>query len=1200
MRSFWHAATRLHPHPRKQLLFMRACFLTGRNANILFTLFLLLALCLAGCRSAPNLPAKSSKEYNDTVRAFYVGLAALQVGDDVRAESELTKATQLAPDEPASWANLGLLNLRQRNLQVAAERLEKARTLAPDNSQIHVLLAIIESNRGRLTEAINNLRKAIELDKKNLKALYMLAEETERQNDEAGAGEAQKLLSQILELQPDNLAVLLEATRIAAKRNDGDTLKGLVARIGERAGVWPPEVQQQLKALQDAVAGGDARAAATRVAFLRNVLVRVPEYRSSLAAVKMSPGEDAEPFAQFLRLENPAFTPAPPDEALAFNSEPIAEFQSGKWDWIGAISLNGEAAPIVAVASWQEMRLSTGAVLPLSGLFKGSEGLPPFPHGIVTVDFNYDFKTDMVVAHAAGLHFFRQDSPDKFTDVTAQTKLPASLTRSVFTGVWAADIDADGDMDILVAPLDLEITELRNNGDGTFTAMNPFRESKGLGNFVWADLDSDGDADAALLGGNMLKIYINERGGQFSERAVPFDVTGVSTMAVADVNNDGKFDLVLLHDDGRIRRISDKAEGQEWEMADVARVADSSKYINLEAGLLQLFPCDLDNNGSLDLVVSQSNFFIRSGFPEMTGTFVLLSDQSGNFKPATSKPGTSAFSVADLNGDGRLDLLGFTVEEKRQYPVSQISSGSKNYHWQQIRPRAKQATGDQRINSFGVGGEMEIRSGLLVQKQLITGPLVHFGLGEQQSADVVRIVWPNGSVRAEFDLKADETILAEQRLKGSCPFLFAYNGKEMKFVKDAVPWSSAIGLRINTLGTARIEATEEWYKIGRDQLVPRDGYYDLRITAELWETYYYDQLALMTVDHPAGTEIFVDERFVIPPAKLAITTVSTPRKIARATDDNGQDVTEMVSALDEKYLDTFGRGQYQGVTRDHYVEIDLGDDAPQSGPLFLIAHGWMHPTDSSINVAISQGQSEKPKPLSLEVPDGRGGWVVARPNLGFPAGRKKISLFDLTDVFRPNTPRRLRLRTNLEVFWDKLEWAQGLSEAQLRTVRLNPDSADLHYRGYSVINQPNTSSPEVPDYNRLASSKQIWRDLVGYYTRFGDVRELLMAADDRYVIMNAGDEMTFRFPVPQPPPAGWVRDFLIIGDGWIKDGDYNSNFSKTVLPLPYHDEREYTTPPGRLEDELVYRRYPQDWQTYHTRYITPEVFQNALRPPKRK
>ena len=206
-------------------------------------------------------------------------------------------------------------------------------------------------------------------------------------------------------------------------------------------------------------------------------------------------------------------------------------------------------------------------------------------------------------------------------------------------------------------------------------------------------------------------------------------------------------------------------------------------------------------------------------------------------------------------------------------PSSAVNQSSKNYHWQVVRPHAVQAVGDQRINPFGVGGEIEVRSGLLVQKQPITGPLLHFGLGEQTEAEVVRVVWPNGTVRAEFGVKADQDVVTEQRLKASCPFLFAYNGKQMEFVKDAVPWGSAIGLRINTIGSAQIAATGEWYKIGRDQLVPHDGYYDIRVTAELWEVYYYDYLALMTVDHPAGTEIFVDERFVIPPAKLAITTV---------------------------------------------------------------------------------------------------------------------------------------------------------------------------------------------------------------------------------------------------------------------------------------------------------------------------------------
>jgi len=66
---------------------------------------------------------KSSKEYNEVVRAFYVGVAALQVGDDVRADSKLSQVTQLVPTEPAGWANWGMLALRQRNFDPAAERL---------------------------------------------------------------------------------------------------------------------------------------------------------------------------------------------------------------------------------------------------------------------------------------------------------------------------------------------------------------------------------------------------------------------------------------------------------------------------------------------------------------------------------------------------------------------------------------------------------------------------------------------------------------------------------------------------------------------------------------------------------------------------------------------------------------------------------------------------------------------------------------------------------------------------------------------------------------------------------------------------------------------------------------------------------------------------------------------------------------------
>jgi Flp pilus assembly protein TadD len=1135
---------------------------------------------LTGCHPKDRLPDRSSKTYSDYVSAFYVGLAALQVGDDVRAESSLTDATKLVPGEPASWANWGILALRQRSFDAAAQRFDRAVALDGSDDRLLYLQGILESDRGNSADAIGKLRQAVKLNPRNLRAIYQLASEVERQGDEHSEADFQQLIQQVLAVQPDNLAAMIELSRISAKRGDWATLRATMSKLESHSGSWPTEVKQQLAALQTAASGSEPRSAATRSIFLKNVLMRVPEFRTSLSQLKAQPGEEAQPFTHFVKLETPNFAPAPADQALTFSSQPIASFPKTPWSWIGAVSLNGEGTPAVAVANSREVRISTGAAFPFPG---GKVGVAPTPEGILPVDLNYDFKTDLVLAGAGGLRFLRQESPQQFTDVTRLTKLPTSLLNAACTGAWAVDIEADGDLDIVVGEATGIPLVLRNNGDGTFLPMHPFPGISGVKQFVWADFNGDGNPDAVLIDGSGgLHVFLNERSAKFREIPVVSGLGEIEAIAAGDIDHTGPLALLTVGADGTIRSLNLPEGSEQWK---VAKIADIPDAVHRLAGDVRLRVGDLDNNGALDLLLTSAS---KPAVP-----YIWLQGTDGSFQLlANSSSASIALDFADLKNDGRLDILALSADGQ---PIDFVNKGSKGYHWQTIRPRARQTTGDQRVNSFGVGGEIEIRSGLLVQKQTILSPELHFGLGFGPAVDVARIVWPNGSVRAEFALKPDQSVMTEQRLKGSCPFLFAYNGKEMQFVKDAVPWGSAIGLRINAIGAARVEATEEWYKIPRDQLVPRDGFYDLRITGELWETYYYDSLRLMAVDHPIGTEVFTDERFAVPAVKLAITAVGEPQPITHAADDNGQDVTETLLALDGRYLDTFGRGQYQGVTRDHYVEIDLGDNVPADGPLWLIAKGWLHPSDSSINIAMSQGQHEHPKPLSLEVPDGRGGWKVAKENLGFPAGRKKICLIDLTNVFVPGTPRRLRLRTNLEIYWDSIEWAKGEPATKLMVTKLAPVSADLHYRGYSEIHQDNLSSPEIPDYNDLAATTQIWRDLSGYYTRYGDVRELLSSIDDRYVIMNAGDELSLRFAAPPAPPTGWIRDYVIAGDGWIKDGDYNSTYSQSVLPYPYHARRNYDTPPGKLEDEFVYRHHPEDWQTFQTRYVTPQIFTEALR-----
>ncbi len=284
-------------------------------------LFILLSV-LAGCRGAA-VPAPGSAEYASAVRAFYVGLAALQVGDDVRAEPKHKDSNALAPGEPAGWADLGLLYLRQREFDRAAEQLEKARALVPDSAHVFVLSGLLESSRGRPSEAITHLRRAVALDPRNLKALYALAAEVEHEWGDAREDETVRFLEQILPAAPGNLAVQLDLARLAARRGDASRLRALVARMEAKAASWPAEVREQFEALQAAGASEDVRAAAPRVQSLRNVLVRLPEYRQSRLAVQDPPEVLGEPFTRTLRMQ----MPAPPDTSLSFK----AETPEGTW-----------------------------------------------------------------------------------------------------------------------------------------------------------------------------------------------------------------------------------------------------------------------------------------------------------------------------------------------------------------------------------------------------------------------------------------------------------------------------------------------------------------------------------------------------------------------------------------------------------------------------------------------------------------------------------------------------------------------------------------------------------------------------------------------------------------------------------------------------------------------------------------------------
>jgi tetratricopeptide (TPR) repeat protein len=1156
------------------------------------------------------LPAPGSPVYDEYLRAFQVGTAALDAGREEIARPKLTRAVELIPGEPAGWANLGLLSLRKNELAEAARDLKRASTLAPDSGEIEALLGLLARKQGRLAEAVAHFRKAVEKDPHDLPSLYVLAEAVSEEGGADSQAEYQRLLGKILEIQPRNLMILSKRAGVAFERKDRAAFEDTLKQMERLAPDWTPQARDALKDLLKAVKQEPGEVAPLLVQ-LENLLRGVRGYSRDAAAVSPQPNRVGAPVQHFLRLQPPRPTPAPPDRELTFKVEPVPG-PKGRWDvavpvWLlsekqrtdiprtGQQERLKEAAaaltPAVFVANAREVRRADGPALTFPG---GAKETAPSAAGVLALDWDNDYRTDLLLAGAGGLRFYQQQPDGTFQDVTAKTGLPADVLGGDYYGAWAADIEMDGDLDIIVARRSGPALLLLNNRDGTFKALDTFAAVKDVRAFAWADLDNDGAPDAAFLdAAGKLHVFANDRLGHFSPWPLPGDLGRFLALTAADMNNDGVFDLVALRADGALVRLSDRQKRKAWDVAELARGPEPA---DVAPGSVSLFVADMDNNGALDVVIAG---------PKAAQIF--LADPGGELERrapavplrlAATVP-LRASAVIDLDHDGRLDLLGVSGEGQA---VRALNRGKKNYRWQVLWPSGNPRPGDERINSFGIGGEIEVRSGPLVQKQLIHGPAVHFGLGEQKSVDVARIVWPNGVPQWEWELPADRVIAAEQRLSGSCPFLFTYDGTGMRFAGDFM-WGTPLGMYVNGQNVGDFPQTTEWLKIPGEHLVPRDGHYDVRVQANLWEADYFDQLALLVVDHPPGTEIHVDERFFLTPTPPRLYVTTPARPVARAWDHFGSDATDEVRAIDGHYLDRAGRGRFQGITRDHWVEADLGDDAPREGPVYLIARGWLHPTNSSINVAISQGKLETPRPLVLEVPDGKGGWKAVGPPLGFPAGKNKTMLIRLDGIDGKGVSRRFRLRTNLEIYWDFLGYAKGLDEKLAQVRRPEMLAADLRYLGFLEMTQKDASSPEIPRYDKVTRGGQPWRDLTGYYTRFGDVRELLAKADDRYVIANAGDEIALRFAVPQGPPAGWKRDFIWECDGWTRDGDLNTRYGNTVLPLPAHDLPTDDRPPTGLQDDPVYQWFPQDWQRYHTRYVTDDEFARGLRnfrPPHPK
>ena len=311
--------------------------------------------------------------------------------------------------------------------------------------------------------------------------------------------------------------------------------------------------------------------------------------------------------------------------------------------------------------------------------------------------------------------------------------------------------------------------------------------------------------------------------------------------------------------------------------------------------------------------------------------------------------------------------------------------------------------------------------------------------------------------------------------------------------------------------------------------------------------------------------------------------MSRPRPPRSATDELGNDLLPALRAQDDVYAATLVPARYQGLTQMHDLVLDFGRLAAMDS-VFLFLTGWIYPTDASINFALAQSAAIQVVPLQVQVKDAAGRWRTVIPDLGFPAGKNKTVIADLTEKFL-SADTRVRVRTNMEIYWDRAFVAASASASPVTVTTLQPLAADLHYRGFSrMYRKGGRYGPEWFDYD-VVSREPRWAPIAGALTRYGDVLPLLDAADDMYVIFGPGDEIALQFDTTAAPPLrpGWTRDFVIYTDAWMKDADLNTASGGTVAPLPFHQMSRYPYAADEAYPaDAAHRRY---LETYNTRQV---------------
>lgn len=1060
----------------------------------------LLVAVLWSCALLPEVRGAAST--GEFARAMNRGKAQLENRNSAKAIEAFTSAVNAEPKSAAALRNLARARMLANRNEEALGDLNRARSLEKESAATSYLIGLAHAHVSRFEQAIPFFEEAARLDAFTATVRFQLAIACQlaRQRDKALIQ-----LRETVRLDPLHASAHFKLGAYAAQAGDQTE--------SERR-------QQEFQRLRKIFAD-DSRTPAS----LERCLYTLPEPAPA-------PTPQTEP-AIPIRFEDASGVMFA-DDASRAAAAAVLEVDIQGVSTVFVVENSGAAALLRLDNQGRLARTPlTNNLAPCAPFLQCIAGdfFDDVPKGI-QYDPEVHARNDVFLTGGGGVCLLKRTGPATFEDVTAAAGLAGARARRA---QWV-DYDHDGDLDLLLAA-DTGLQLWQNNGDSHFSNVTEQAGLVGTTSIfdaVAVDLDANVAVDiVAAQGAQPSLVFMNQRAGRFARMPEPPGPWPPARRVLADdLDNDGYMDALLVSDKEAVVLFGRRSERSRLDLS------------ALQDPAIVLF--DFDNDGWLDICAA--------GATAGRGVTRLWRNSAGHWSDITAATGLTSIALpplrdalaADLDNDGDTDLLLVTAAGRLRFLRNKGGNG---------RAQLKLRLLGTKTNPSGIGTLIEARAGEFRAVRAVAALPVEIGLGRAKQLDSVQTVWVNGIVDNQIDVPVSRvplTILEKNVAAGSCPYLYAWDGRKFRFASDVLG-NSPLGLSLRR-DTVLPADPDEIVLIGTStNFRPRHGFYEVEVTEELREVLYLDCARLMAVDHPSGVEIHPTDKLGPPPfPPSGLRVVHSLRTPLRVAGSDGLDRTEAVRAIDGIFAPP-GRvlpPPLRGFCEPLTLTMDFGPLTVER-PLVLALTGWIQYGDASVNIAVSQNTSLPVISPRLEVETQPEMWTPVEVAVGMPAGKTKTILCDLAGKLPPGA-RRLRLTTTFELRWDRIALGELGSEDKVERYELPLSAARLYERGYSEIASRAPGHPRTPDFDNV-TARPPWRTTPqGWCTRYGDVTDLVQTRDERLVVMNGGDALNLRFDRKRLPPVakGRERTFFFYSVGWDKDADHNVVQGDTVDPLP--------------------------------------------------